>query len=111
MTFFDIVDGQSLPGGSNQAVMENGTLKIGTLHELSVLEDHISSVPVQCAVLARDRSWKISVICKSDNATLTAYGERSTTTCIYTSELLHFFMQVLLRHHQTSHQHSPAAML
>ena len=50
MTFFDIVDGQSLPGGSNQAVMENGTLKIGTLHELSVLEDHISSVLTLLAV-------------------------------------------------------------
>ena len=76
--FFDIkwvVAGVLLSGGSNQAVISNGSLRIGTLQQ-RVSEDHVSSVPVQCAVLTiNNPSWEISVIRKSENATLTAYGE------------------------------------
>ena len=75
--FFDIkwvVAGVLLPGDSNQAVISNGSLRIGTLQQ-RVSEDHVSGVPVQCAVLTRKPPWEISLIRKSENATLTAYGE------------------------------------
>ena len=75
--FFDItweVAGVLLPGDSNQAVNSNGSLRIGTLQQ-RVSEDHASGVPVQCAVLTINPLWEISVIRKSENATLTAYGE------------------------------------
>ena len=87
--FFDIkwvVAGVLLSGGSNQAVDSNGSLRIGTL-KLSVSKDHISSVPVQCAVLTRKPSWEISVISKSENATLTAYGETQLLCALHSGGL------------------------
>ena len=109
--FFDIgwkVAGVLLSGGSNQAVISNGSLRIGTLQQ-RVSEDLVSGVPVQCAVLTINPSLEISVIRKSENATLTAYGE-TLLLCAFAFRRL-VYMQVHLRHHQTSHQHSPVTML
>ena len=75
--FFDIVwavDGVPLSGGSNQNITENGLLRTGLL-QFSMSED--TSVFVQCAVLARDAPWSLTITVpyKSENATFTAYGE------------------------------------
>ena len=97
-----IVNGMVLEG-SSQSVTENGTLLIGT-HQLPVIQDYITSVTVQCRIIVEG---SFSVF-RSKNATLTAYGEISAALCVF--EVCHF-LQVHLRHHQTSHQHSPVAML
>ena len=47
-----------LPGGSNQNITENGLLRTGLL-QFSILED--TSVFVQCAVLARDAPWSLTI--------------------------------------------------
>ena len=77
--FFDIVwavDGVPLPGGNNQNITENGLLRTGLL-QYSMSED--TSVFVQCAVLARDAPWSLTITVpyKSENATFTAYGENN----------------------------------
>ena len=57
--FFDIVwavDGVPLPGGN---ITENGLLRTGLLQYYSMSED--TSVFVQCAVLARDAPWSLTI--------------------------------------------------
>ena len=83
---FDIVwavDGVPLPGGSNQNITENRLLRTGLL-QFSMSED--TCVYVQCAILARDAPWSLTITVpyKSENATFTVYGENKyCKLCIF----------------------------
>ena len=61
----------------SQSVTENGTLLIGT-HQLPVIQDYLTSVLVQCRIIVEG---SFSVF-RSNNATLTAYGEISAALCV-----------------------------
>ena len=68
-----IVNGAVL-GGSSQNVMENGALQIGTRQlPVPVIQDCLTGLPVQCRVVLL--SGLSSMVVRSNNATLTAYGE------------------------------------
>ena len=68
-----IVNGTVL-GGSNQSVIGNGALQIGT-RQLPVIQDYLTTgVLVQCEVIVRVSSTEF-IPFRSNNATLTAYGE------------------------------------
>ena len=64
------VGGLTLDGGSNQDVETNGTLRIG-FRQVMALKDYTGGVSVQCEVLTSSATSRP----RSNNATLTAYGE------------------------------------
>ena len=68
-----IVNGKVLEG-SNQSVIGNGALRIGT-RQLPVIQDYLTTgVPVQCEIVVRVSSTEF-IPFSSNNATLTAYGD------------------------------------
>ena len=82
----------------NQAVTGNTVT-------LEVAMSYISAAAsVQCSTLLNGTTEVFSDM----TATLTAYG---IVQFAHFSSLLSFSQQVHLRHHQTSHQHSPVTML
>ena len=77
----------------------------GNTVSLQVTTSYISAAAsVQCSTKLNGTIEVFS----DTTATLTAYGIYSLVVSLFTFSIM---LQVLLRHHQTSHQHSPAAML
>ena len=70
-----ILNGTIFDADSDQSVTVNGSLQIGT-RQLPVLQDYIASVTLQCRIIVEG---SFNVV-KSNNATLTAYGEMKSIT-------------------------------
>ena len=68
-----LVSGTVLALNTDQNVIVNGTLQIGT-RQLTVTRDYLTGVPVQCLVILLISTDTMTF--RSNNATLTAYGER-----------------------------------
>ena len=69
-----LVNGTIFDADSDQSVTVNGPLQIGT-RQLPVLQDYIASVTLQCRIIVEG---SFNVV-RSNNATLTAYGEMKST--------------------------------
>ena len=81
-----IVNGEVLPPSSGQ-VTTSGSLEISTLQR-TMIQDYITGVPVQCEIAVRVLGTLMDI--RSNNATLTAYGEISCSVhCEF--EVVHTF--------------------
>ena len=67
------VNGTFLEANTDQNVIVNGTLQIGT-RQLTVTQDYLTGVPVQCLVDVRLSNGNLMTF-RSNNGFLTAYGE------------------------------------
>ena len=68
-----LVNGTVLAPNTDQNVIVNGSLQIGT-RQLTVTQDYLTGVPVQCQVIVLLSNGD-TMRFRTNNATLTAYGE------------------------------------